>query len=220
MSTGDDGGSGTSAASQGQETAQFLPSELITFPCFSPTEDPTTLAVRWRRWRRSFNLHVTAKGVTNDAQKVALLLHTGGPDLQELYFSLVSEEVEKTFDESITFLDGYFLPKVNVPFERHVFRQLGQLSGETVNQFVCRLRQKALTCDFHDVDESIRDQLIEKCANSKLRRKLLEKNNATLKDFKDIARAHEAVDVQMQSLAKQESSEIHAVGQPNMYSKR
>ena len=220
MSTGDDGGSGTSAASQGQETAQFLPSELITFPCFSPTEDPTTLAVRWRRWRRSFNLHVTAKGVTNDAQKVALLLHTGGPDLQELYFSLVSEEVEKIFDENITFLDGYFLPKVNVPFERHVFRQLGQLSGETVDQFVCRLRQKALTCDFHDVDESIRDQLIEKCANSKLRRKLLEKNNATLKDFKDIARAHEAVDVQMQSLAKQESSEIHAVGQPNMYSKR
>ena len=101
-----------------------------------------------------------------------------------------------------------------------MFGQLEQLSGETVDQFVCRLRQNALTCDFQDVDESIRDQLIEKCANSKLRRKFLEKNNATLKDLQDIARAREAVDVQMQSLAKQERSEIHAVGQQNMYSKR
>ena len=67
MSTGDDGGYGTSAASQGQETAQFLPSEVRTLPCFNPRDDPTTLAVRWRRWRRSFNLYVTAKGVTNDA---------------------------------------------------------------------------------------------------------------------------------------------------------
>ena len=73
MSTGDDGGSGTNAASQGQETAQFLPSEVRTLPCFNPREDPTTLAVRWRRWRRSFNLYVTAKGVTNDAQKVRWL---------------------------------------------------------------------------------------------------------------------------------------------------
>ena len=42
MSTGDEGGSGTSAASQGQETAQFLPSEVRTLPCFNPREDPTT----------------------------------------------------------------------------------------------------------------------------------------------------------------------------------
>ena len=45
-------------------------------------------------------------------------------------------------------LDSYFIPNVNVPFERRVFRQMKQQSHEKVDQFVCRLRQRAITCDF------------------------------------------------------------------------
>ena len=37
---------------------------------------------------------------------------------------------------------------------------MSQVAGETVDQFVCRLRQKAITCDFPNVDEAIRDQLV------------------------------------------------------------
>ena len=47
-----------------------------------------------------------------------------------------------------------------------------QQNGEKVDQFVCRLRQKAITCDFTDVDETIRDQLIQKCQDQKFRRKV------------------------------------------------
>ena len=117
--------------------------------------------------------------------------------MQELYFSLTGEEEDKQYAECISILDSYFVPKVNLPFERHQFRQMSQALGEKVDQFVSRLRQKAATCDFGDVDEAIRDQLIEKCSGSKLRRKFLERANATLKDLQDIARAHEAVDEQM-----------------------
>ena len=67
--------------------------------------------------------------------KLALMLHTGGTALQE----------------------------ANFPFERHLFRQLEQEVDETVDQFVCQLRQKSLSCDF--ADEAIRDQLIEKCCD-------------------------------------------------------
>jgi hypothetical protein len=153
-----------------------------------------------------------------DSQKVALLLHTGGADLQELYYTLVPENEEKGLKESFEVLDNYFVPKVNVPFERHLFRQMCQVAGETVDQFVCRLRQKALTCEFSDVDETIRDQLIEKCRNVKLRRKFLEKINASLKNFQDIARAHEAVEIQMRSLDQSDSQQsedgqVNAVGQ-------
>ena len=52
------------------------------------------------------------------------------------------------------------------------------------------------------MDETIRDQLIEKCRDGRLRRKFLEKPNATLKDLQDIARSHEAVDAQMESMSK------------------
>ena len=53
--------------------------------------------------------------------------------------------------------------------------------------------KEPLRAVFTDVDETIRDQLIEKCIDQRLRRKLLEKTNATLADLQRIARAHEAV---------------------------
>ena len=73
---------------------------------------------------------------------------------------------------------------------------MSQKSGEKVDHFVSRLRQKAATCEFGNVEDAIRDQLLEKCSDSKLRRKFLERVNASLKDLQDIARAYEAVEEQ------------------------
>ena len=87
-----------------------------------------------------------------------------------------------------------------------------QQNGEKVNQFVCRLRQKAITCEFTDVDDTIRDQLIEKCQDQRLRRKFLEKINATLTVLQRIARAFKAVNGQMKSMDK---SSTHPTRQIN-----
>ena len=51
------------------------------------------------------------------------------------------------------------------------------MEGETIDQFVCRLRQKAISCEFPSVDEATRDPIIEKCRDPKLRRKFLEKSS-------------------------------------------
>ena len=76
-----------------------------------------------------------------------------------------------------------------------------QTEGETIDQFVCRLYQKAISCDFANVDEAIRDQIIEKCKDSRLRRKFLEKaSDATVTVLQETARVHEAVNTQMQSM--------------------
>ncbi|CAH3154934.1 unnamed protein product [Porites evermanni] len=120
-------------------------------------EDPNTLAVRWKLWKRSFNLYFVAKGITKDEQKTALLLHTGGLNFQELSYTLLTGTDKKPFAESMELLDNYFAPQLNVPYERHQFRQMEQSSGESVHQFVCRLRQKAIFCEFENVDEGIRD---------------------------------------------------------------
>ena len=124
---------------------------------------------------RAFNLYVASREVTNEGQKVTLLLHSGGIELQEIYYTLVSEDQDTSFKDCVAVLDNYFTPKVNVSFEGHVFRQMQQMEGETINQFVCRLRQKAISCEFPSVNEAIRDQIIEKCRDPKLRRKFLEK---------------------------------------------
>ena len=63
---------------------------------------------------------------------------------------------------------------------------------KTVEQYITRLRQKAVFCDFHNIDENIRDQVIEKCYSQRLRRKLLERNNVTLVQLREIAQSLEA----------------------------
>ena len=50
-----------------------------------------------------------------------------------------------------------------------------QEQTESVDQFVTRLKQETEHCHFYNADEQIRDQVIEKCRSSHLRRKLLEK---------------------------------------------
>ena len=125
-----------------------------------------------------------------------------GWNCKKFFYTLAPEdEAQNNFDNSVAILDKYFTPKVNVPFERYGFRQMAQLQSETIDQFVCRLRQKAVSCEFDKVDEAIRDQLIEKCRDPELRKKFLEKaQDGTLTVLQDVARVHESVILQMQSL--------------------
>ena len=106
-------------------------------------------------------------------------------------------------------LEDYFIPKANVPFEIHLFRQIAQEMGETVDQLVCRLRQRAASCDFGDnEDDYIRDKVIDKCHSSVIRRKFLEKGGAvSLDDLLRIARSQEAVDRQMKVMGTNASTD-------------
>ena len=211
---GQGGAAGNAGGNGGNAVVDGLKSlELGGLCSFDPKGDPTTLCARWKRWKRAFNLYVKSRGVSDEGQKVAMMLHTGGMALQEVYYSLAEEDADLSLAESIKVLDEHFIPMANVPFEQHLFRQLEQQVDETVDQFVCRLRQKSLSCDFAKVDEAIRDQLIEKCRDARLRRKFLEKaGNAKLKEMQDIARAYEAVEAQMRSMsATAPAAQVNAV---------
>ena len=176
---------------------------------FQVKGDPHSISQRWRKWKRAFELYVLGKGITSDSQKRSLLLHTAGLEVQDVYFTLVPAGEDMDYPTTLKVLDDYFIPKANVPFKRHLFRQIIQSSEETVDQFVCRLRQRAASCDFGDrEDEYIRDQLIDKCYSAKLRRKFLQKGGSvTLNDLLITARAQEAADLQMVAMGGNANSE-------------
>ena len=69
-------------------------------------------------------------------------------DVQEIYFTLAADAESATFEATVNLLDDYFVPKANVPFGRHLFRQIVQEKEETVDQVVCRPHQRAINCDF------------------------------------------------------------------------
>ena len=76
------------------------------------------------------------KGIASTAQKREFLLHTAGLHVQEIYFRMVDEEVEENCEATLKRLDDYFVPKTNIPFERHLFQRIVQSPKETVYQFV------------------------------------------------------------------------------------
>ena len=104
--------------------------------------------------------------------------------MQDLYYSLVNEKTDKhSFEEAMQLLNDNLMPQCNVPFERHLFRQIEQAQQEAVTEFVCRLRHQASHCDFGAaIDEHIRDQIVEKCNSRELRAKFLEKTDLKLLD--------------------------------------
>lgn len=138
---------------------------------FDVNGEVTSLAPRWTRWKRAFEYYIVGKGVTDAKQKKALLLHFAGLEVQDIYETLTDPGVPSggadTADEYgkvIRTLDSYFKPQANIPYERHVFRQMKQEPNETIDQFVGRLKRQAENCGFEDrQSEQIRDQVIDKC---------------------------------------------------------
>ena len=105
----------------------------------------------------------------------------------------IPESGDNAFKVAIRKLDSYFRVEENIPYERHVFRQLAPKEKETADQFMVRLRKQARHCDFGtSLNDNLREQLIEKLTDFELKRKLLEQRNITLEEALDKARAWEA----------------------------
>lgn len=149
---------------------------------------------------RSFNLFAEGRGVNDLGQKKALLMHCAGEAVQDIYYTLNEQQLgegQTVFDMCCRVLSTYFHPRVNVAYERSVFRSISQKTTETIEQFITRLSQKAVYCSFGDnIDVMIRDQVTEKCCSSRLRRKILERGDVTLNQLRDLAQIMESADQQ------------------------
>lgn len=195
-----------------QPTSQTIVGEMATnidigsIHPFDCKGNPTSVGPRWRRWKRSFEFFLEAKGLSKDSQRTALLLHCAGQDVQDIFDTLTDPgpvpDGDTEYAKAMRSLDGYFFPQVNIPFERHEFRQAKQDESETADQFVMKLFQLSEHCEFGEAkEEHIRDQLIDKCKSHNLRKKLLEAGGTlTLQKAREIARSMEAAERQAKQI--------------------
>jgi hypothetical protein len=160
-------------------------------PNFNPYSDNNSLATRWKKWIRDFETFAIATGCKDEKQKRQLMLHCAGTEVHDIFETLTDTgEDYRTAKEKLT---EYFTPHKNIPYNRHVFRSEAQKEQETVSQFVTRLRQLAVSCDFGESsDDCIRDQVIDKCQSKSLRTKLLAEKDLKLDKLLEIAQAKEA----------------------------
>ena len=141
---------------------------------------------------KRFEYYIKAQNVTKDKQKRALLLHVAGEEVQDLFETL--QDTGTTYAEALGALNTYFQPKRNIAFERHLFRQAKQQDDETVDNFIVRLSKLSLGCDFKDEvqkNEMIRDQVVDCCKSTELRKKLLSESELMLEKIRTVSRTFE-----------------------------
>lgn len=213
--------------------------QLQAFDYASFTDD---VGIEWRKWLRSFETMMRASRIDDEEWKKDLLLHYAGPSVQQLFDTLPElPEVEMrgplrnvehytpnmtSFDEAKAKLNGFFMPKENSTYERHLLRQMKQKAGENIDAFTIRLRVQAERCGFGDrVDENIKDQIIQNCQSATLRRDLLKRGDVSLEEVLSMAKIHETVAQQEKSFAngdamKPHTSDVNQVNVTPSYGKR
>ena len=170
--------------------------DLPSLQPFDPYTDPSSVGQRWKSWRRRFQTYISAINVTDKTQQRALLLYQVGQATQEIFDTIPNNGADDDYKTALEKLDAYFLPKKNVDYEIFKFRQAIQHNGETVDQYVTRLRKLAANCEFEKVDNEIKSTIIQNCLSKSLRRYALREEKLTLEILLNKARALEASESQ------------------------
>lgn len=186
------------------------------FPC--ETIEKSLLRSEWEKWLRAFNIYLDAEEIETPSKKRNKLLHLGGVQLQTVVYSLPGALVDinendqvDVFVVLINKLNDYFSPKQNSTFERHLFRNLSPLEGESFAKFMIRLRQQMQKCHFGSTKAEIeeiclKDKIMDSWTSLDLKRKLLGKEH-TLAEVMEACRVEEEITKQSQSILPKSDNE-------------
>ncbi|MES9882797.1 MAG: RNase H-like domain-containing protein [Sedimenticola sp.] len=183
---------------------------------FAVLGEQTNLAKAWEQYMKRFEYYIRAAGITKDEQKRALLLHVSGQQVQDIFETL--PDTGTTYDHAVLHLTNYFKPRKNVAYDRHVFRKAKQEDVETIDNFVVRLSKLAMSCEYGDKDEMVRDQIVDNCRSNDLRKKLLSEQNLTLERVQTIARTYELSEVHANKMSmhdRQPTQEVNKLWKTN-----
>ena len=155
-------------------------------------EPQTTIALRWEKWINRFDIFLVARNINNGERKKAMLLHSAGEEVYDVYDSL-QIPAESTYDQFKTLLSEYFAPKRNMQYERYVFRNESQSASQTIDSYYTKLKGLAKHCEFADIDGEIFSQIIQRCSDNHVHEKGLSEPDLSLQNLLLYARSRESV---------------------------
>ena len=175
--------------------------ELSSLGNFDPYSDPTTLSLRWKELLRRYERFLVAMDIKDDTRKRVLLLYAAGKEVEKVLATLSDVGEDKDYKKAVEKLNEYFSPKKNVLFKTHKFRQLKQVTEDTIEQYCTRLRQQAIICEFSNSENELKIQLVEGCLSSRVRRKAIE-DDLSLANILSYARSLEITDKAVKTLGE------------------
>ena len=152
-------------------------------------------AADWDVFAEQLTFYCVANGIDDADKKRAILLSACGTTTYKLLKALVApaELSSKSFAELVQLAEEHYIPKPSVIMRRFHFNTCVRLEGESVNQFVTRLRDLASHCDYGDsAKELIRDRLVCGVRDDHLQRTLLAVSKLTFDKAYELAILHEA----------------------------
>ena len=82
------------ATRENTHVAKLMSNIPTVEPFIINRETTTNLEKEWTLYLEEFELFLLASGITDNRQKVALLLHLGGKDLREIYKTLKNSQID------------------------------------------------------------------------------------------------------------------------------
>ena len=188
---------------------------------FCPDGEASSVSIRWKAWKDEFGLYADCKGMFNDKptpdttraetcrrKRRALFLYCLGPKVREIFNGLEDKGDSDDFDLAVRCLDQHFNITPNKIYLKHVFRKMAQTTGETISQYVARLRTASEGCGFPDVNVEIVDQVVSNCYSGELRTKFLREGDALdLTRLQEISATFEAVEIQSREMSNSSATQ-------------
>ncbi|XP_029171482.1 uncharacterized protein LOC114940879 [Nylanderia fulva] len=159
---------------------------------YARAPDPLTIAddmvSNWHSWKEDFIIFMKVTGYINKPNDIrANLLKNrigkiGIDAIQKMSFD--KPEDKDDMDILIAKLEEFFNPPKNEAYERYQFFTRDKKQNETIEQYINILKDKAKTCNFNELTDSIiRDKIILNTQDKILRKKFFEANKLNLQQL-------------------------------------
>ena len=130
-----------------------------------------------------FEYFCVAYEITDPNRKCALLLHSAGEKVQNIFDTLtINSPTGSLTKYSVTLdaLNEHFIPKRNLEYEFFMLRSGKQENDETLDQFHTQLLHLSKYCEFVDLNCELKSQVIFGCVSHQVRCKALQEHGLTL----------------------------------------
>jgi hypothetical protein len=182
---------------------------LPPYPEFPVTEDPE-ICYKWEEWLEGFDAMLAAMKITDQKEQRKMLVYYIGNSGRKIIKRLPAADVGTGTEDNCytlitTALDNHFKPKLNRVFGMNMLHQLRQRSGETIDNFLIRVREKVAAIEFEKltkneiIDLITLAHMVNHCTNKQVKHKAI-RDDLNLTKFLATARAAERAEHQLKEM--------------------
>ena len=194
--------------------------KLDIFPFSVVLEDQIANGDAWINWMDDFTRQLRYFRISDAVDQLDALLIYGGPEVKRLCRSLEDPKIKGTeFDKALEKLTRHFTPKKNKHYSRYTFFKMRPQLNETTVEYASRLREKALTCGFLDMDDRILDHLMQTTESRDFVKTVLSKPTCSLQEALQYVQVQELTNMQVDAIGhhKEDNSSINRISKARKY---